>query len=142
QLIVGQQLWIEGCGGTTEGAARCRGDVLQFAVELAFTGSFSPESAVGARLRAAFAAAWATHFPGGLSVATANIPNRNPLVNANGPGSTVPGLGVGVGDSAALNPADRELLTRLARDAALPAVEEPLTPRREPLEVLRLNAWD
>ncbi|NMF91314.1 hypothetical protein, partial [Aromatoleum petrolei] len=102
-----QALWQTGCGDGERGA-RCRAALFEAALRYRATGRHELAALQGAILPA-FAAAWQTHWPSGLALPDANIPNRDPLPEG-------------------LSRTDGVML------ANIPAPFEPLAPR-PPLEV-------
>ena len=72
-FAVWQTLWTEGCGTGAEGD-RCRRDSFAAALDYATTRHLPP-----ARALPALAGHWADHWPQGLTVASADLPNRDPF---------------------------------------------------------------
>ena len=105
-----QTLWHTGCGDGERGA-RCRAALFEATLRYRATGRHE-HAALHDAILPAFAAAWQAHWPGGLALPDANIPNRDPLPE-----------GLARADGAML--------------ANIPAPFEPLAPR-PPLEVWRL----
>jgi hypothetical protein len=124
-----RKLWVDGCGGNAAGGVRCRGDVLAMALDFALTGSFDVEGDQYKRLQNAWQTYWAAAMPDGIKIRSADLKNRDPLAAATGAGGTT-----NVNLSGAISDADRELLERLAADAALEPEFEPLTPRPDAID--------
>lgn len=72
-----QKLWQEGCGGADLPARRCRAGL--FTAALRHSLSDGRKSGIDASLSTSLRAKAARRWPGGLAIAPADIPNRNPL---------------------------------------------------------------
>ncbi len=115
-----QKLWREGCGDDGAPARRCRAGLFTAALRQALADGrrFSGDAAFNASVAAPLRAEAARRWPGGLAVAPADIPNRNPL-------PSVAAWPVGAAQRAAY--------------AHVPARFDPLLPR-PPQEVWRADA--
>jgi hypothetical protein len=75
-----QRLWQAGCGGNDAAGVRCRASALLAGIEYRVSGekTFGRTSQAWQRdFEGAAAAAWRTHWPGGLKIPNADIPNRD-----------------------------------------------------------------
>ncbi len=76
-----QRLWREGCGGSELPALHCRAGLFTAALRHALSDGRkgSRDADFSSRVTAPIRAEAGRRWPGGLAVATADIPNRNPL---------------------------------------------------------------
>lgn len=72
-FAVWQTLWRDGCGAAAEGD-RCRRDAFAAALDYAIGRRLPGAAALPALTRA-----WATRWPNGLTVPSADLPNRDPF---------------------------------------------------------------
>jgi hypothetical protein len=79
-----QRLWQRGCGANDAAARHCRAGLLTAALQHALSaehGFDNTSERWRRQFTAVFAARWQAHWPRGLALASAEIPNRDPLLS-------------------------------------------------------------